>query len=403
MNRTNIMKVLFVWDSDYPWDIRVEKICNTLISNGLEVHLVCRNKLRRPVEQIYEGIHVHRLQFLPKKFEVLNNFFSFPAFFNPLWLFRISKVAKQQDVDLIIVRDLPMSLAAIFVGKMHKIPVILDMAECYPELIRLIWKFEPFKVLNLFVRNPFIADIVESISLKSANHILAMVEESKNRLINKGILTEKITIVSNTPVLKRFQDAKASFPGMLAKHRGKLILLYVGLLNYSRGLDTVLESLKLFREVNNNFFLVLLGTGNAKEYLQKLANKLKVDKYVGFEGWVDNKLVPEYVASSDICLVSHHKCSHWDNTIPNKLFDYMAAGKPVLVSDVTPMKRIVQETGSGLIYKDYDKEAFVSQLIKLQDRELRFKLGQNGVKAVQEYYNWDNDSARMLNSLNRFA
>lgn len=393
------MKVLFVWDSDYPWDIRVEKICSTLLDNGWKVHLVCRNKLRRPVEEIYNGINIRRLPFLSQNLGSLNDSFTFPAFFNPIWLYQINKIAIQQKPNLIIVRDLPMALAAIIIGKIHKIPVILDMAEPYPEMLRLIWKFEPFKFSNILVRNPFLADIIEKLTLKYVDHIFAMVEESKNRLVNKGISPDKISIVSNTPVLKRFQDIKAAFPGTLDKHKGKLILLYVGLLNLSRGLDTVFESLSQFIKINDNSFLALLGTGNAVEHLKGLAKKLKIENHIGFEGWVDNKIVPEYIASSDICLVPHHKCSHWDNTIPNKLFDYMAAGKPVLVTDVEPMERIVRQTKCGLTYKDYDKESFVSRLSQLQVSAYRKELGLNGIKVVKEHYNWGNDSAVMLKSI----
>lgn len=396
------MKVLFVWDSDYPWDIRVEKVCNTLIENKWEVHLVCRNKARKPVEEKYNGIYLHRLPFLPAQLGFLNNIFSFPAFFSPLWLSQINKIAIQQNPDLIIVRDLPLALAAITIGKIHKIPVILDMAEPYPEMIRLIWKFEKFKFSNIFVRNPFITDIVEKVALKYVDHIFAMVEESKNRLVSKNVSPDKISIVSNTPVLKRFQEAKATFPGALDKHKGKQILLYVGLVNRSRGLDTVLEALSQFIKINDNLFLVILGTGNALEHLKGMAKKLKIENYVGFEGWVDNRFVPEYIASSDICLVPHHKCGHWDNTIPNKLFDYMAAGKPVLATDVEPMERIIQKANCGLVYRDYDTESFVSRLLQLQNTAYKKELGLNGIKAVKDYYNWDNDSAIMLDAIKSF-
>lgn len=395
------MKALFVWDSDYPWDIRVEKICNTLINNGWEVHLVCRNRSRKPTEELYQGIHLHRLPCVPKRFGFLNDIVTFPAFFSPLWLARVSKVARQQNVDLIIVRDLPIALTAIIISKIQKIPVILDMAECYPEFVRLMWKFEPFKVFNIFIRNPRIVDLVERLSTKNTDHIFVMVEESKNRLFQKGISADKITIVSNTPALKRFQEATPTYPGLLKQHKEKLIMLYVGLLNFSRGVDTVLQSLRDYIEINRKVFLILLGTGNAEQYLRKMTNKLKLGDYIGFEGWVDNKIVPEYIASSDICLVPHYKCGHWDNTIPNKLFDYMAAGKPVLVSDVNPMKRIVQQANCGLVHKDRDTNSFVAQLLKLQDRNLRRKLGLNGLNAVQEYYNWDKDSARMLKNIGR--
>ena len=132
-----------------------------------------------------------------------------------------------------------------------------------------------------------------------------------------------------------------------------------------------------------------------------MAKKLKIEKHVSFEGWVDNKLVPEYIASSDICLVPHHKCGHWDNTIPNKLFDYMAASKPFMVTNVDPMRRIVQQANCGLIYIDYDTESFTSKLLQLQDISYRKELGLNGIKAVREHYNWDNDSTVMLEGVKK--
>jgi len=393
------MKTLIVWDSDYPWDIRVEKICNTLMENGWEVHLVCRNKDRRPVNEIYKGIHLHRLPFLNKKFKGLNNPFGFPAFFNPVWLKRIYKVARCYKVDLIIVRDLPLALAASFIGKIQKIPVILDMAECYPELVRLIWKFEPFKLSNLLIRNPLIAGITENIALKNVDAVFVMVKESRDRLINRKIDPNKLTIVSNTPVLERFKNANPTFPGSMRKNKDKLIILYVGLLNFSRGLDTVIES--LHQKKDNDFYLVLVGTGTAELQLKEMVRKLNLESCVGFEGWVNNELIPEYVASSSVCLVPHHKCNHWDNTIPNKLFDYMAAGKAVLASDVKPIKRIIQETHCGIVYRDHDSYSFLAQLSKLKSENVRLNLGRNGMKAVEKYYNWNCDSQMMINAIEK--
>lgn len=397
------MKILFVWDADYPWDIRVEKICNTLIEHGHEVHLVCRNQSRKNKEEIYNGLYIHRISCLPKRLGGLNDIFTFPIFFSPVWLSRINTIRKKYKIDLIIVRDLPMALAAVLIGKIYSVPVILDMAECYPELVRLIWKYEPFKIQNIFIRNPYFVDIVENIVLKNVNHVFVMVEESKQRLINKQVNKERITIVSNTPIIKKFIAAKATYPGKLNYKRDKLILLYVGFVNYSRGLDTIIESIKEYIKFDNNIYLIILGTGSAEDNLKTTVKNNYLNEYVGFEGWVDNKAVPEYIASSDICLVPHHKCSHWDNTIPNKLFDYMAAGKPVLVSNVNPVERIVEHADCGSVYRDYDINDLVSQILKLKESEMRYNLGKNGVEAIKKHYNWDNDSARMLQSIEKYS
>lgn len=390
------MKVLFVWDSEYPWDIRVEKICDTLHSNGWEVHLVCRNRMRRPVEELYNGINIHRLPFISGYF---NDIYTFPAFISPVWLKRIHDVVTKYHIDLIIVRDIPLSLAAVIVGKISNVPIILDMAETYPEMIRLIWKYEPFKIRNIILRNPLIVDAIETIALNSVNHIFAMVEESKSRLVSKGIESKKISIVSNTPIISKYKNVSATYPGILKEKRNKLILLYVGFVNYSRGIDTVLDSLKEYVKINEEVYFAILGTGNAEKYLKEKITQYGLEKYVGFAGWVENSLVPEYVSSSDVCIVPHHKCGHWDHTIPNKLFDYMAAGKPVLVSNCNPMERIVESTKCGLVYKDYDIDDFVLKLQQLVRNENRNAYGNNGSQAIREYYNWRNDSEVMLQSI----
>ena len=397
------MKALYLWDSEYPWDIRVDKTCSTLVSRGWEVHLVCRNRKRQPTEELYRGVFIHRISYLPESAGRLNDIYTFPLFISPVWIAKLAHVVREQAVDVIIARDLPMALAAVIVGKWFGVPTILDMAECYPELIRLKWQFEPFQLRNVIIRNPVLADFVERIVISSVDHIFVMVEESRDRLLAMRCRDSKISIVSNTPPKGKFALAPASFPGSLAQNRGKLILLYVGLLNYSRGLDTVIRALGEYVKQHQDVFLVILGAGNAKDELVDLSRHLRLDDYIGFEGWVDNELVPEYVASADVCLVPHHRCSHWESTIPNKLFDYMAAGKSVLASDVTPVKRIVDETTCGRTYRDYDVHDLVDSLRRMRDVVVRAEFGLNGQRSVNDRYNWEVDADRMLNAIHEVA
>ncbi|MDW7774302.1 MAG: glycosyltransferase family 4 protein [Desulfobulbaceae bacterium] len=397
------MKILFVWDSDYPWDIRVSKICHSFLNKGHEVHLVCRNQHRRPSEELYEGIHIHRIFSLPRFLGRLNNIFGFPLFVSPVWLVRIFNSAKHNQADVIIVRDLPMAPAALFIGKLMGLPVILDMAECYPELIRLIWKFEPFRIANIVVRNPWLADLVEKAVINNIDHVWVMIEESRDRLLQKGIPDDKISIVSNTPDFQRFATPSSSTPETIQKHSQKLILLYAGFVNFSRGLDVVVDSIPRILQDGVDVFCVIIGTGTAENDLQDKVRQLGIQDNLSFEGWVDNKQIPDYIFHSDICLVPHHRCSHWDNTIPNKLFDYMAAAKPVLVSNVRPMQRIVEEVNCGLIFQSGSAASFASRVVKLSDVELRHKLGTNGLHAVQSKFNWNNEERILFDSLKKLV
>jgi hypothetical protein len=156
------MKVAMIWDADYPWDVRIEKVACTLMEAGHTVHLICRNTKNDEARESLNGLHIHRLPPMTKVLSWLAAPTSFPAFFNPIWLWHIWKVARGTKADVILVRDLPLCPAAIFVTALLRKPCVLDMAECYPEMVRCTWKFEGFKLKNAFLRNPFLGGFQDS-------------------------------------------------------------------------------------------------------------------------------------------------------------------------------------------------------------------------------------------------
>jgi glycosyltransferase involved in cell wall biosynthesis len=382
------MRILFVWDSDYPWDIRVEKVCRSLIEAGHHVHLVCRNLKRRPRNETVDGMHLHRLPAFAGLPRALSSALSFPFFFNPVWLYAIRRVAKAQRCEVILVRDLPMAPSAIWIARLLGIPVVLDMAECYPELLRATWRFERFRLSNLLVRNPRLADALERWCVRRLDQIWVMVEESRERLIALGVPAERIAIVSNTPVVARYDATEASTQ---AEASSPLRLVYVGLLNPSRGIDTMIRAVALARGRGLSVHLDIIGTGKAQAGLQVLTQELRLESEVTFRGWIDSTRIPGELRAADVGIVPHRVCSHWNTTIPNKLFDYMAAGKPVIVSDARPAARIVRETGAGLSFPDDDAAALADQIQALCDPALRSQLSRSGRAAIEAKYRWDTD------------
>ena len=99
--------VLYIWDSDYSWDIRTEKTCRSLINHGYEVHIAARNLKRRAVYEKLDGIYVHRMRTWNSK--KLNYALSFPAFFSPVWKKFINRIIEKYNVSLVTVRDLPLA------------------------------------------------------------------------------------------------------------------------------------------------------------------------------------------------------------------------------------------------------------------------------------------------------
>lgn len=393
------MKILFIWDGDYPWDIRVEKVCKSLHKDTHEVHMVCRNIARKPLIDSFNNIILHRLPYLPHWFGNLNNAFTFPAFFSPLWLWRIYTQAKVNKCELIVVRDLPMALAGIWVAKLLKIPCILDMAECYPEMLRCTRQFEGQSIKNVFLRNPKLADWIEKKVMKDIDQVWVMIEESYDRLVSMGVAKDKVRIVSNTPEIDRFlKESHTADNAQTIDNRYQMI--YVGLLNPSRGLDTVIRAVGKYVKINPNFQLKIVGRGKAEKEYKLLTNELELSDHIEFLGWVENSQVPNLIANSDVGIVSHHKCSHWDNTIPNKLFDYMAAKKPVIVSNVIPMQRIVNMTNCGRVYQDYDENDLCDVIHELSDPAVRSSLAQNGIDEILSTFNWKREEQVLLGAVN---
>src|SRR5947207_7527055 len=97
-----------VWDADYPWDVRVEKVCRSL-GREHEVHLVSRNTKRRSTYERYDGLHVHRLPVVSWIPDRLNAAIGFPAFFNPLWIRAIWRTARLCRARVLLVKGLPLA------------------------------------------------------------------------------------------------------------------------------------------------------------------------------------------------------------------------------------------------------------------------------------------------------
>jgi len=386
------MKILHIWDSDYPWDIRVEKINDTLVENGHQVFLVCRNLARRPRVDSHHGAAVFRLPFLPKRFGKLNDIISFPAFFNPLWAIYALHVAKKNNVELVIVRDLPLSPLGVWIAKRLNVPSILDMAENYPYMLEAILEHGGKNFINYFVRNPYLARLIERFVFKRLNGIFVVIEESRQRLVRLGVELDKIYLVRNTPRRSFYCKTDVPLPDdEIFQNTDRLIILYNGLTNPSRG---IFDFVKLMPEVIRKLpqlKLVINGRGQDDNKIMAEIERLGLQGKVFHKGWVSHEDKKRYLAHCDIGLIPYRITSHWNTTIPNKLFDYMGMGKPVLSTSIKPTERIIKDSDCGLVYNKNSIGDLINKLRALTDKDMREKLGENGYRSVSNKYNWELD------------
>lgn len=391
------MNICHIWDADYPWDVRVEKVSRSLTHKGHAVHLVARNRDGNDAEEALPEATVHRLRPLPFG-KGLDSLTSFPAFFNPRWTWRIAEVCRRTRADVILVRDLPLAPAAIRVGRKMGLPVALDMAENYPAMIRAIWDAGRQKPHDMLVRNPRFVAAVERWVLSRIDHVFVVIEENMERLVQLGYPSDRVSVVLNTPPRSRLLTPPR-------KHRGQSFkLFYLGLLEAPRGVAELITAVGLARRAGVEVELDLVGGGREAPDFRKLAQNLGlIPSGVRFHGFLAHPEAIERMRHADVGVVPHYANESWNTTIPNKLFDYMAAGLPVLASDVKPVARIVEETGAGVIYADRDPEDAARALGELRDPAIRSGYAEAGLTAVAERYNWERDADVMATALERLV
>lgn len=386
---------------NFPPDIRVEKEVRTLISAGHEVYLLCYKDHNQTAEESVDGLQVKRIEvpwrelfFLAHKW---NSFKFHLTFRNDYWVKKISRFVKDYHLDALHVHDLPLLGTAIRVGRYFDVPVIADLHENYPAALEILNNNET-NFLKRFYKNPKRWSLYERSALACANKVIVVVEEAKERLLEKyKIPEEKITTLMNVVDTEYFSHIKL-FPEILNRYKENFLILYVGGGGFHRGLESAVQAFRYLNAKRLYIKMLLVGpVGEERSRLLKLVQKESLEGRVELIGWQEFKKVPSYIKASDICLVPHLRNNHTDTTIPHKLFQYMFNKKPVLVSDCKPLMRIVEQTSCGLIFKSEKPEDLARKIIKLyEDKRLRVLLGQNGYDSVKNKYNWDKESKKLL-------
>lgn len=381
------MRVLYVWDAEYPWDVRTEKVCMALTQNGHQVFVTARNLQGRPRTEVRpEGI-VQRLPAFPG---MLRRWLSFPAFFNPFWLRHIYGLGRRHQIDVIMVRDLPLAPTALLAAG-GRWPVILDMAENYPAMIADIWADSRQRRFDALVRNPRLVEAVERYVVRRVAHVITVVEESKERVIRLGVPEERVSVVSNTPPAARVTPRAPRAPG------DSLRMVYLGLMEKHRGVSDVLEAARSLVGTKTPFHLDLVGDGRDLEEFRATSARLGLGgDRVTFHGRLSHDEALAVVSRAHVGLVPHLATLSWNSTVPNKLFDYMAAGLAVVSSDAIPAARIVRDTGAGLVFRSGDGLELADQVRQLLDVASWDRYRTAGQEAVRSRYNWESDARTLL-------
>jgi len=192
-------------------------------------------------------------------------------------------------------------------------------------------------------------------------------------------------------------DPEATGAGFLEKHElmGKFVVLYAGAHGISNDLDLILETAEILRERGEVQF-VFVGDGKEKQRLVAQAEALKLD-HVHFFPPVPKMEMPEVLAASQVCIAILKPLEAYKTTYPNKVFDYMAAGRPVILAIDGVIRQVIEEAGAGIYVQPGQADGVAQAILQLeQDRASGKRMGLAGRRFVEEHFDRSILATRML-------
>ena len=149
---------------------------------------------------------------------------------------------------------------------------------------------------------------------------------------------------------------------------------------------------------NSTFKFHLVGKFESQRYENYIRNK-KESKHIKFYNWVDRNEMLEILNQSMVGIVTYLPFPNHINAQPNKLFEYMSAGIPVIASDFPLWRQIIENEKCGLLVDPRNPQQIAEALDWIFDNPKEAKImGDNGKKAVKDKYNWDLESSKLLGS-----
>jgi len=373
----------------YPPDIRVDKEAYVLARAGHEVYLLCRARASEAGDEVLGDVHVRRHRVHPGSplRRKADSFVSLVTLDSPSWRSGMIDFITQNSLDALHLHDLPFSTTALSAARECGIPCVIDLHENYPAALRL-WKR---RLIDRIMFSPRRAERLEREAIGEADRVVVVVDEAKERLAGLGCDPDKITVLGNSEPLSLLDSATP-----LPPYRGQLHLVYVGGVAAHRGLDTAVEAMPRILETLPGSTLTIVGDGPSLDGLRVLAGRLGAERAVSLLGRLPFDEAMEHIRTANVALIPHHRSPHTDATVPHKLFQYMALGRPVIVSDCAPLERIVTQTGAGLVFSAGDASSLAARAIQLADQDALEKAGAAGQAAVADRWNLEAEGRALM-------
>jgi glycosyltransferase involved in cell wall biosynthesis len=346
-------KIIVSVTNDISTDQRVEKICGSLYKHGYDIVLIGRKQKNSiPLKRDYK---TKRMQLL------FNKSFLFYTEYN-IRLFFILLFSKK---DILLSNDLDTLLANFFVSRLQRKKLVYDSHELFSEVPELIDK-PKVKAVWRFFENYFYP------KLKNAYTVCNSISNHYLKLYGT-----KFSVIRNIPVYTKINTSGFPF-----NRNGKKIILYQGAVNVGRGLELIIDTLAFLPD----YKFVIIGTGDIIHDLKKYVLKKNVADQVHFLGRIKPNELKKITPLADIGVsVEEDLGLNYKYALPNKMFDYIQAKIPILVSNLPEMKQIIIDYKVGEVIENRNPEQVALLIKKIVSKDYKTYLDKAKKELIWRY------------------
>lgn len=330
-------------------EIATCNIAKYLARLGHDIHVITLEEEDSTGIKQAHNFHIHRI--LLSRIKFLGSIAS--------W-FEIIRKIQMLNPDIISVQSIPMAIPAYFLNFLTGKDYIVW---CRGSDIYQPWPLKEF--ISRRVLKNAIASIALTADMK--NLMSRYIDENSINVIPNGVDFDEFSKLSNDKNKKIDKDHK--------------VILYVGSLRLSKGVNYLIESLKLIMNEVPMVELVIIGDGDQRKRLENLTGSLELTKYIKFMGILSHKDVIDCMLDSDIFILPS-----LSEGFPNVIIEAMATGLPIIATNIGGIPEVVKHMKNGLLVEPKSSVEIAAKAISLLTNEdLRKKISDNNKLEAQKF------------------
>lgn len=360
MNSRTKKRIIVSVTSDLVSDNRVHKTCSTLARMGFDVLLVGR-ELPNSLALSSRNYATKRMKLIFRRGPLFYGCFNLRLFFGLLF----------SKFDVLLSNDLDTLPANFLASKLKRKPLVYDSHEFFTEVPELVHRPKVKRIWEWLEK-------LMVPKLKSAYTVCGSIAKIYNE--KYGV---PFGVVRNLPVAVDLKKEAEEFH----RHAEKIIL-YQGAVNVGRGLEQAIRAMHLVE----NARLLIAGDGDIKPKLEKLVAGLGLKNKVKFLGRLSIAELSQLTPQADMGLSIEEDIGlNYRFALPNKLFDYIQARVPVLVTDLPEMAAIVRQYEIGEISPSLEPKKLAKLFIEMLQSDTRRKIWKENLEKASKELTWENE------------